>query len=116
MIPLFCKGRDATRLLVSEDAVKETEEELYALDGLSSTQISELGDWLKMYARKYRCVGHLPGIYFSPMGDPSDYLLRLFETWNTQPLEGLHSTEKLPECAQFSEGNMLMLTCASYKT
>ncbi|KAM7541052.1 hypothetical protein Aperf_G00000041676 [Anoplocephala perfoliata] len=111
----FLTGRDVTRLLVS-DAVVDTEHEIFALDGLTSSQLYELGDWLKIYARKYRCVGYLPGIYWSPMGDPSDLLLSLVEAWNKQPPDTINFEELLPPCNSFFDGKRLRLTCSPYNS
>ncbi|KAL5112665.1 hypothetical protein TcWFU_008157 [Taenia crassiceps] len=111
----FLTGRDATRMLVSE-GMKDSGLEAYALDGLTSAQLYELGDWLKLYNRKYPCVGYIPSVYRSPMGDASDLLTELLEAWNRQSPEGLDFSEVLPPCNSFFDGRMLRLTCNSYNS
>uniref|UniRef100_A0A5K3FQT4 Cytochrome b5 heme-binding domain-containing protein n=1 Tax=Mesocestoides corti TaxID=53468 RepID=A0A5K3FQT4_MESCO len=109
----FLTGRDATRLIVSE-GMEDSPSEGYALDGLTSSQIYELGDWLKLYARKYSCVGYIPGVYYSPMGDASDLLLELLDVWNKQPPEYVDFDELLPACSSFFDGKLLRLACNPY--
>lgn len=106
-------GRDATRMLVSED-MKDSGLEAYALDGLTSAQLYELGDWLKLYTRKYPCVGYIPSAYRSPMGDASDLLTELLRAWNKQSPESLDFFELLPPCNSFFDGKILRLTCNLY--
>ena len=100
-------------MLVSE-AMKDSSSEAYALDGLTSAQLYELGDWLKLYSRKYTCIGHVPGAYYSPMGDPSQLVLDLLDAWNKQPPESSNFAELLPSCNSFFDGKMLRLTCSLY--
>ena len=109
----FNTGRDATRILVSE-GMNDSGSDVYALDGLTSIQLYELGDWLKLYSRKYPCVGHIPGPFYSPMGDPTELLLNLFEAWNRQSPESLNFAELLPSCNSFFDGKMLRLSCSPY--
>uniref|UniRef100_A0A183TRV4 Cytochrome b5 heme-binding domain-containing protein n=1 Tax=Schistocephalus solidus TaxID=70667 RepID=A0A183TRV4_SCHSO len=59
-------GRDATCLIFSSklpsgatDPSEETIVKGFSLDDLSSKQLTELGEWMKFYSRKYRCVGAL---------------------------------------------------------
>ncbi|VDM26113.1 unnamed protein product [Hydatigera taeniaeformis] len=106
-------GRDATRMLVSE-GMKDSGLEAYALDGLTSAQLYELGDWLKLYTRKYPCVGYIPSVYRSPMGDASNLLIELLNTWNKQSPKSLDFLELLPPCNSFFDGKLLRLTCNPY--
>ncbi|VDK20605.1 unnamed protein product [Taenia asiatica] len=109
----FLTGRDATRMLVSED-MQDSGLEAYALDGLTSAQLYELGDWLKLYTRKYPCMGYIPSVYRSPMGDASDLLIELQKAWNKRSPESLDFSELLPPCSSFFDGKILRLTCNLY--
>lgn len=111
MTHISTAGRDVTRLLVSKESDAKGG---FALEGLTSSQLYELGDWLKFYARKYHCVGHLPGVYFSPMGDHSEYLLELFEAWNKNTPENIDFADVLPPCTSFFDGKTLRLSCNLY--
>ncbi|VDL11642.1 unnamed protein product [Hymenolepis diminuta] len=108
-------GRDATRMIIS-DGMKDAESDIFALDALTSSQLNELGDWLKIYIRKYRCIGYLPGVYWSPMGDPSELLVNLVEAWNKQPPENIDFDELLPPCNSFFDGKKLRLSCNLYNS
>lgn len=100
--------------MIISDGMKDAESDIFALDALTSSQLNELGDWLKIYTRKYRCIGYLPGVYWSPMGDPSELLVNLVEAWNTQPPENIDFDELLPPCNSFFDGKKLRLSCNLY--
>nr|VZI29937.1 unnamed protein product [Spirometra erinaceieuropaei] len=113
-------GRDATRLIFSNKLLPgssgSSEENIvkgFALDGLSSTQLAELGDWMKFYSRKYRCVGYIPGPYFSPMGEASDYLKQLVGLWNRRDFAHADLADLFPPCSSFFDGKSLTLRCNS---
>ncbi|VDN20013.1 unnamed protein product [Dibothriocephalus latus] len=97
----------------SSNASEETILKGFALDGLSSTQLTELGDWMKFYSRKYRCVGYIPGPYFSPMGEASDYLKQLVALWNRRDVEHADLADLFPPCSSFFDGKFLTLRCNS---
>ncbi|VDN98911.1 unnamed protein product [Rodentolepis nana] len=107
-------GRDATRMIISE-GMKDTGSDIFALDALTSSQLNELGDWLKIYMRKYRCIGYLPGVYWSPMGDPSELLVNLIEAWNKHSPESIDFHD-LPPCNSFFDGKKLRLSCNLYSS
>lgn len=94
--------------------MSDAESGVFALNGLTSTQLYELGDWFKLYTRKYPCVGHVPGVYWSPMGDPSEMLLDLVKTWNNQPPGVEDLSDLLPPCNSFFDGKVLRLTCSLF--
>uniref|UniRef100_A0A0X3Q996 Cytochrome b5 heme-binding domain-containing protein n=2 Tax=Schistocephalus solidus TaxID=70667 RepID=A0A0X3Q996_SCHSO len=113
-------GRDVTRLIFSSklpsgssDSSEETIVKGFALDGLSSTQLTELSDWMKFYSRKYRCVGYIPGPYFSPMGETSDYLKQLVGLLNRRGVAHTDLADLFPPCSSFFDGKSLTLRCNS---
>ncbi|THD22535.1 hypothetical protein D915_006641 [Fasciola hepatica] len=100
-------GRDGTHLVLGEK-----EESRYALDGVGTRALADLLRWVQFLSPRYQCVGHLPGAYFDPMGDPTDYLQSIFMIWKQIIHDQFTLLVTFPRCHPYETGEGLTyVTC-----
>ncbi|VDP66697.1 unnamed protein product [Echinostoma caproni] len=91
-------GYDATYRFLGENSQLR-----YALDGVETRGLADLLRWFQFLSSRYQCVGHLPGLYFDPMGDPTAYTKSIFTTWEHMIEDQITMLVTFPRCQQMRD-------------